>query len=115
VTEKIRRSLWKGIDGELEVNVPDSIVRLVSDRKVAKMQTTVKSTPVGTNRFQINQRNAEGVGLRTIVLEFTSDEKIQAQVNGYTVLMFKVGEDWFSEEIQFALDEIAKKVIIPSD
>ncbi len=114
MTEEIRRSKWHEAT-DIKVNVPVPIVQLIIDRKVAKVQTTVKSTPIGSGRFQIDQRSAEGVGLRTIVLEFTSDEKTQAQVNGYTVLMSQVDKDWFPEEVQFALDEIAKEVIIPPD
>lgn len=113
MADEIRRSSWVSIESSLIVNVPDSIIRLVSERNVANVQKTVRATAVGTGRFQIDQRNAEGVGRRRIVLEFTPDDKTKARVSGYSVLMFKVGEDWFPEDVQFALDELSKEVIIP--
>jgi hypothetical protein len=115
MTAHLRKTNWVQIDDSKEtrpaVVVPEAVAKLMADRHLAKHQTTVTIGSLGSRRFQIDQRTPEGVSLRRIVLEVSTDDPTKATVSGYQVLMTKVGEEWQPEDPQRALDELAKGIV----
>jgi len=118
VTEKpLRMKTWHSVDEAKEapivVTVPESVSKYMVDRQAQKMQPpTIKIQSHHPERLQISQRSSEGVLLREIVLDINPGTK-QAKISGYQVLMVKVGEKSQPEDLQFALDEMAKEIVLP--
>ena len=114
-TEPLRRTAWHGVDDSKEtlppVLLPEAVLRLMADRQLSKIQTTIKIQQLSPKRIQIDQRSPSGRGLREIVLDIDLPSK-KAKINGYQVLMVKNGEKWQPEELQFALDEMAKEIVL---
>lgn len=109
---EIKKTPWRGVEEGLIVEVPNPIVRLMTDRALARRQTSVKIIALGSRRFQIDQRGADGIGLRKIVLELLPDDRSKARVSGYQVLLVHEGEEWKPESVQNAFNAIAQAVIV---
>ena len=111
----LRKTDWVQIDDSKEtpptVVVPEAVAKLMVDRHLAKHQTTVSIGSLGSRRFQIDQRTPEGVSLRRIVLEVSTDDPTKATLSGYQLLMTKVGEEWQPEDPQLALNELGKGIV----
>lgn len=114
--EPLRRTAWHSVDeakeGPIVLAIPESLNRYLGNRQAQKMQTTIKIQQFTPERFRISQRSPEGVLLREIVLDILPDMK-NAQIRGYQMQLVKVGKDWKCEELQPALYDMAKEIILP--
>jgi len=114
-SEPLRMKTWHSVDeakeGPIVLAIPKSLDEYLGNRKAQKMQTTIKIQQLTPERFQISWRSPKGVLLRELVLDIDFLSK-KAKISGYQVLMVKVGEKWQPEELQFALDEMAKEIVL---